>query len=102
MQYKSQMCEAAKNEYADQLQRTNELQRQHYRSGLPEVFRQLQELDEKRIKNIRNFIRSSVDIERDVFPIINKCLDGIVKAADLINEKEVKRYFIHPNSNSTE
>lgn len=94
MQYKSQLCEAAKNEYADQLQRTNELQRQHYRSGLPEVFRQLQELDEKRIKNIRNFIRSSVDIERNVFPIINKCLDGIVKAADLINEKEVRNMLI--------
>lgn len=72
-----------------QLQRTNELQRQHFRSGLPEVFRQLQELDEKRIKNIKNFIRSSVDIERNVFPIINKCLDGILKAADIINEKEV-------------
>lgn len=92
MSYKSQMCEAAKNEYADQLQRTNELQRQYYRSGLPEVFRQLQEMDEKRIKNIKSFICSSVDIERNVFPIINKCLDGIVKAAELINEKEVKLY----------
>lgn len=60
-----------------------------FRSGLPEVFRQLQELDEKRIKNIKNFIRASVDIERNVFPIINKCLDGILKAADIINEKEV-------------
>lgn len=88
MAMKSQQCESAKNEYADQLQRTNELQRQHYRSGLPEVFRQLQELDEKRIKNIKNFIRSSVEIERNVFPIINKCLDGIVKSADSINEKE--------------
>lgn len=88
MSMKSQQCESAKNDYADQLQRTNELQRQHYRSGLPEVFRQLQELDEKRIKNIKNFIRSSVEIERNVFPIINKCLDGIVKAADSINEKD--------------
>lgn len=88
MSMKSQQCESAKNEYADQLQRTNELQRQHYRSGLPEVFRQLQELDEKRIKNIKNFIRSSVEIERNVYPIINKCLDGIVKAADSINEKD--------------
>lgn len=85
------MCEAAKNDYADQLQRTNELQRQHYRSGIPEVFRQLQELDEKRIKNIKNFMRSSVEIERNVYPIINKCLDGILKAADLINEKEVRK-----------
>lgn len=88
LSHKTQACDAAKNEYAVQLQKTNELQRQHFRSGLPEVFRQLQELDEKRIKNIKNFIRSSVDIERNVFPIINKCLDGILKAADIINEKE--------------
>ncbi|KAJ8941310.1 hypothetical protein NQ318_017850 [Aromia moschata] len=88
MAHKTQVCDAAKNEYAQQLQRTNDMQRQHFRSGLPEVFRQLQELDEKRIKNIKNFIRASVDIERNVFPIINKCLDGILKAADIINEKE--------------
>nr|CAI5865422.1 unnamed protein product [Callosobruchus analis] len=88
MSHKTQACDSAKNEYAQQLQRTNELQRQHFRSGLPEVFRQLQELDEKRIKNIKNFIKASVHIERSVFPIINKCLDGILKAADIINEKE--------------
>ncbi|KAF5300609.1 hypothetical protein FQR65_LT09141 [Abscondita terminalis] len=88
MSYKSQACDTAKNHYADQLQRTNELQRQHYRSGLPDVFRQLQELDEKRIKNIKNFIYSTVEIEKNVFPIINKCLDGIIKAADLIDEKQ--------------
>lgn len=93
--YKTQVCDTAKNEYAMQLQRTNEMQRQHFRSGLPEVFRQLQELDEKRIKNIKNFIRSSVDIERNVFPIINKCLDGILKAADIINEKEVRKGLYH-------
>ncbi|XP_060527343.1 formin-binding protein 1-like isoform X2 [Cylas formicarius] len=88
MAQKTQACDQAKNEYAVQLQRTNDLQRQHFRSGLPEVFRQLQELDEKRIKNIKNFIRGSVDIEKNVFPIINKCLDGILKAADVIDEKE--------------
>ncbi|KAL1509420.1 hypothetical protein ABEB36_004162 [Hypothenemus hampei] len=88
MAHKTQACDQAKNEYAVQLQQTNQLQRQHFRSGLPEVFRQLQELEEKRIKSIKNFIRSSVEIERNVFPIINKCLDGILKAADIINEKE--------------
>jgi SNF2 family DNA or RNA helicase len=98
LSYKTQVCDTAKNEYAMQLQRTNELQRQHFRSGLPEVFRQLQELDEKRIKNIKNFIRSSVDIERNVFPIINKCLDGILKAADIINEKEVSVVVVSSSS----
>ncbi|XP_022919870.1 formin-binding protein 1-like isoform X3 [Onthophagus taurus] len=85
---KSQMCDSAKNDYADQLQRTNDLQRQHYRSGMPDVFRQLQDLEEKRIKSMRSFIHCCVDIERKVFPIINKCLDGIERAADVINEKE--------------
>lgn len=88
MTMKSQICDSAKNEYADQLQRTNDLQRQHYRNILPEVFRQLQELDEKRIKNIKNFIHGTVEIERNVFPIISQCLDGIVRAGDCINEKE--------------
>lgn len=89
MAHKTQTCDQAKNEYAVQLQQTNQLQRQHFRSGLPEVFRQLQDLDEKRIKNIKNFIKGSVELERNVFPIINKCLDGVLKAADIINEKEV-------------
>jgi hypothetical protein len=65
------------------------LQSQHYRTMMPDMFHQLQELDEKRIKNIKNFMIQSVDIERNVFPIISKCLDGIVKAAEQIDEKEV-------------
>ncbi|XP_066998676.1 formin-binding protein 1-like isoform X2 [Anabrus simplex] len=88
MAIKSQQCEETKNEYANQLQKTNDLQNQHYHSLLPDVFRQLQDMDEKRIKNLKNFMIHSVDIERDVFPIISKCLDGIVKAAEQINEKE--------------
>lgn len=56
---------------------------------MPDIYQHLQELDEKRIKNIKNFMTQSVDIERSVFPIINQCLDGIIRAADQINEKEV-------------
>lgn len=67
---------------------------------MPEVFRQLQELDEKRIRNIRNFMTHSADVERKVFPIMEQCLDGIVKAASQINEKEVYIIFfnLHPIS----
>lgn len=56
---------------------------------MPEIFRQLQELDEKRIRCIRNFMAHSAEVERKVFPIINQCLDGIVEAANEINEKDV-------------
>ncbi|CAK1599616.1 unnamed protein product [Parnassius mnemosyne] len=85
---RSQACEEAKQEYTDQLRKTNEAQRQHYEQRLPHVFKQLQDLDEKRIKNIKNFMLSSVDVERKVFPIIMQCLDGMELAANSINEKE--------------
>jgi hypothetical protein len=31
----------------------------------------------------------SVEVERKTFPIMDKCLDGIIRAANGINEKEV-------------
>lgn len=42
MTQKSQMCEDTKTEYANQLQKTNDLRRSHFNLSLPEVFRQLQ------------------------------------------------------------
>jgi hypothetical protein len=88
MSIKSQQCEEIKSEYANQLQKTNDLQTHHYHTMMPDVFHQLQELDEKRIRNIKNVMIQSVDIERNVSPIISKCLDDIVRAAEQINEKE--------------
>ncbi|XP_053601188.1 formin-binding protein 1-like isoform X2 [Plodia interpunctella] len=104
MKLRSQACEDAKQEYTDQLRKTNEAQRQHYEQRLPHVFKQLQDLDEKRIKNIKNFMLNSVDVERKVFPIIMQCLDGMEQAANSINEKEdtqlvIERYksgFVPP------
>ncbi|XP_029050220.1 formin-binding protein 1-like isoform X1 [Osmia bicornis bicornis] len=88
MTLKTQQSEEAKTEYANQLQKTNDMQTQHYHTAMPEVFQHLQELDEKRIKNMRNYMLKSVEIERAVAPIIAQCLDGIEKAANEINEKE--------------
>lgn len=104
MKLRSQACEDAKQEYMDQLRKTNEAQRQHYEQRLPHVFKQLQDLDEKRIKNLKNFMLSSVDVERKVFPIITQCLNGMEQAANCINEKEdtllvIERYksgFVPP------
>jgi hypothetical protein len=75
------------------------LQSQHYRTMMPDMFLQLQELDEKRIKNIKNFMVQSAEIEKNVFPIISKCLDGIVRAAEQIDEKEVGN-LIYKNHNT--
>ncbi|XP_044593587.1 formin-binding protein 1-like isoform X8 [Cotesia glomerata] len=88
MTLKTQQSEEAKTEYANQLQKTNEMQTLHYHTAMPQVFHQLQELDEKRIKNMRNYMLKSVEIERAVAPIISQCLEGIEKAANDVNEKE--------------
>ena len=86
---KNQQFEDAKNEYASQLQKTNEAQAKYYDHFQPQVMQNFQDLDERRIKYIRNFILTSVNIERDVLPIINQCLDEMAKNADNVNESEV-------------
>ncbi|XP_067643934.1 formin-binding protein 1-like isoform X8 [Eurosta solidaginis] len=88
MTAKIQQSDDAKNEYANQLQKTNNLQQQHYSTLLPTVFNRLQELDEKRTGGIREFIIGTAEVESAVAPIIARCMEGIVKAGESINEKE--------------
>uniref|UniRef100_A0A0K8TM08 Putative cdc42-interacting protein cip4 n=1 Tax=Tabanus bromius TaxID=304241 RepID=A0A0K8TM08_TABBR len=88
MTMKIQQSDDAKNEYANQLQKTNNLQQQHYDVLLPKVFNKLQEIDEKRTRGLKEFIKGAADVESSVAPIIARCLEGIVKAAESINEKE--------------
>lgn len=91
---KNQQFEDAKNEYASQLQKTNEAQAKYYDHFQPQVMQNFQDLDERRIKYIRNFILTSVNIERDVLPIINQCLDEMAKNADNVNESEDTRLIV--------
>ena len=85
---KGQQIDDSKNEYANQLQKTNELQNQFYTQLMPAVFQFLQDMDEKRMKCIQNFMRKSAQIEQDILPIISKCLEGILRCTDAMNEKE--------------
>lgn len=97
MTLKCQQSDDAKNEYANQLQKTNNQQMKHFETALPDVFNRLQEIDEKRTRGLKEFIRGGADVESSVAPIIARCLEGIIKAAEAINEKEdsakvVERY----------
>ena len=85
---KSQMCEDCKTEYANQLQKTNELQRLHYNELMPKVFQQLQDMEERKNECLQNYIKQSAVIHKQVIPIISKCLDGIITASQEINPKE--------------
>lgn len=86
---KSQQYDDCKNEYANQLQKTNELQHKYYNHLQPSVFQNLQDMDEKRIKCIQNFIMKAVQAEKEVLPIVSQCLDGMAQSAESIDEREV-------------
>ena len=61
----------------------------YYTDYSPTVLQNFQDLEEKRIKCIKNFIIKSVEVEKEVIPIISQCLDCMEKSADSIDEKEV-------------
>ncbi|XP_064458115.1 formin-binding protein 1-like isoform X2 [Ornithodoros turicata] len=84
-QQRNQVSEDAKTDYANQLQKTNNLQREHYNELMPRVFDQLQRMDERRSGCIQAYMKRTAEIHRQVLPIITKCLDGIVLAADSID-----------------
>lgn len=91
---RNQQCDDSKNEYANQLQKTNDLQNQHFSELMPNIFQKLQEMDEGRVSAFRIFLRKSADIERNVFPIISQCLDGISKAADSVDPAEDSKIVV--------
>lgn len=82
---KERACENSKTDYAKQLQVANQAQREHYTQFMPKVFQQLQDLENRRIECTKNFLRLGAIVQRNVQPIINKCLDGVVDTANTIN-----------------
>eukprot|EP00088_Acartia_fossae_P071657 TRINITY_DN9894_c0_g1_i1.p1 TRINITY_DN9894_c0_g1~~TRINITY_DN9894_c0_g1_i1.p1 ORF type:complete len:588 (+),score=132.18 TRINITY_DN9894_c0_g1_i1:144-1907(+) len=85
---KRQQMDDAKNEYANQLQKTNDYQRQYYNHFLPGVFSSLQDLEEKRIISLKSYMQKSANIEQEVLPIVTQCLDGIQNCTNSIDEKQ--------------
>ncbi|KAI0218394.1 Formin-binding protein 1 [Lamellibrachia satsuma] len=81
---RERQCEESKNEYALELQNTNKARHDHYHILMPQIFQQLQDMEEKRIHQVQSSLIQSAEIERNVMPIVNACLDGVIKAANRI------------------
>jgi len=52
-------------------------------------------MDEKRINKVQQLIESSTDIERNVMPIMSKCVDGMATAAQMIDCKQVRSTHVN-------
>ncbi|XP_031418149.1 cdc42-interacting protein 4 homolog isoform X2 [Clupea harengus] len=91
---RTHMADECKNDYAAQLQKYNKEQNQFYYSEIPSIFNNLQGLDEKRIRKLSEGYALFADTEKQVMPIITKCLDGISMAGSKTNEKQDSQLFI--------
>ncbi|XP_061761201.1 cdc42-interacting protein 4 homolog isoform X3 [Nerophis ophidion] len=94
---RAHVAEECKNDYAAQLQRFNKEQNQFYFNDMPLIFNKLQELDEKRVRKLAQGYILFAETEKQVMPIIGKCLDGIIKAGTNVNEKNDSMIVIEQN-----
>jgi hypothetical protein len=94
MHNKKTLCDDCKSAYAKQLESTNTIQREHYTKHVPSVFQSLQQLDERRIREVADSVRISAEIHLKVLPIVQKCLDGMVAAAAEVNPAQDSQIVI--------
>ncbi|XP_051963843.1 formin-binding protein 1-like isoform X4 [Xyrauchen texanus] len=86
-QLRHQIAEDSKNEYLTYLQKFNKDQHEHYYTLIPHIFQRIQEMEERRVGRVRESMRVYTEVESKVLPIVNKCLDGMTKAAESIEPK---------------
>ncbi|KAM4629503.1 formin-binding protein 1-like isoform 2-T2 [Polymixia lowei] len=85
---RTHMADESKNEYAAQLQNFNGEQWKHFNNAIPHIFKNLQDMDERRTVKLGETYRSFAEVERRVVPIISKCLEGMVSAAKAVDERK--------------
>ncbi|XP_074473024.1 formin-binding protein 1 isoform X37 [Sebastes fasciatus] len=86
-QMRHQMASDSKSDYSSFLQKFNQEQNEHYFTVIPNIFQKLQDMEEKRIDRIGVCMKTFADVDRQVLPIVGKCLDGMTKAAESIEPK---------------
>ncbi|XP_027412373.1 formin-binding protein 1 isoform X7 [Bos indicus] len=86
-QTRHQMAEDSKTDYSSILQKFNHEQHEYYHTHVPNIFQKIQEMEERRIVRMGESVKTYAELDRQVIPIIGKCLDEIVKAAESIDPK---------------
>ncbi|XP_067277485.1 cdc42-interacting protein 4 homolog isoform X3 [Pseudorasbora parva] len=99
---RTHIAEECKNDYAAQLQKYNKEQNQFYFTDMPLIFNKLQDMDEQRIKKMSQGYILFADTERQVMPIIGKCLEGITRAGTNVNERNDSMVLIEQHKSGFE
>jgi len=83
---KCQAYEKYRQEYKEQLAKTNKDQSEYFSNTLPGVVNMLQDIDKDRINFIQGVLERALIAEREAVKISNKCRDSMEEAIKNINE----------------
>lgn len=60
----------------------------------------IQDMEERRIERVGESMKNFAEIDRQILPIVGKCLDGITKAAESIEAKTVSHVHSLTHTNT--
>uniref|UniRef100_A0A8C9RQJ9 Formin binding protein 1 n=1 Tax=Scleropages formosus TaxID=113540 RepID=A0A8C9RQJ9_SCLFO len=92
-QMRHQMAEDSKNEYSACLQKFNQeslkciLESVETTCNILNIKNRIQDMEERRIQKVGESMKTFAEVDRQVLPIVGKCLDGMTKAAESIEPK---------------
>ncbi|KAM9391703.1 formin-binding protein 1a [Pholidichthys leucotaenia] len=90
-QQKKQAAEESRKDYATSLNQFNQDQHQHYHTLVPVIYQRIQDMEERRIERIGEAMRLSAEAERKVLPVVSRCLDAMMDAAESIQPRKDTR-----------
>uniref|UniRef100_A0A3B4WVP3 Formin-binding protein 1-like n=1 Tax=Seriola lalandi dorsalis TaxID=1841481 RepID=A0A3B4WVP3_SERLL len=93
-QLKQQAAEESRKDYVTSLNQFNQDQHQHYHTLVPVIYQRIQDMEERRIERICEAMRSSAEAERKVLPVVSRCLDAMMDAAESIQPRMDTRQVV--------
>ncbi|XP_054629741.1 formin-binding protein 1-like [Dunckerocampus dactyliophorus] len=93
-QQKQQTAEESKKEYVTSLNQFNQDQHQHYHTMVPVIYQRIQDMEERRIERIADAMRLSAEAEKKSLPLVSRCLDAMMDAADSIQARMDTRQVV--------
>ncbi|XP_024660365.1 formin-binding protein 1 isoform X3 [Maylandia zebra] len=93
-QQKQQAAEESRKDYVTSLNQFNQDQHQHYHTLVPVIYQRIQDMEERRIERIGEAMRSLAEAERKVLPVVSRCLDAMMEAAESIQPRKDTRQVV--------
>ncbi|XP_028313676.1 formin-binding protein 1-like isoform X2 [Gouania willdenowi] len=93
-QQKQHNAHQSRQEYQTSLNQFNQDQHQHYHTLVPVIYQRIQDLEERRIQRVGEAMRSCSEAERKGLPVISRCLDAMMEAAESIQPEKDTRQVV--------